>query len=280
MRFRRRPSLSLVAAALLALGAGPSLTGSPLFRVSRISIEGLRLLDAEEISSLSGIAPGANLYEMDMREAVARIQAHPMVRSARIVRIPPDGVLISVTERAPLALINLETLCAVDEGGALIPFHPTFVDLPVITGVTLKNYALGQPVPDRVAERDPAGSSGEEGLQRCLRLLKEVRKASPEFWDQISEVRPAPDRVVLNLVGDGLEVWMSAEDAAAQAEKFLAFQAGVKGAAGTDYLDLRFDGQVVVGPPKARPGEEGKARDRKAPRTAGREVPSGRRRTE
>jgi cell division protein FtsQ len=266
MRFRRRPSLSLLAAALLALGAGPSLTGSPLFRVSRISIEGLRLLDAEEISALSGIASGANLYEMDMREAAARVQAHPMVRSARIVRIPPDGVLISVTERAPLALINLETLCAVDEGGVLIPYHPTFVDLPVIAAASLRTYALGQPVSD-------------EGILRCLALLKDVRKASPGLWDQISEVRPAPDRIVLNLVGDGLEVWMRPEDAAAQAEKLLAFQAGVKGTAQPGYLDLRFDGQVVVGPPKATPEEEKAKRDRKAPQKAGREAPSGRRRT-
>lgn len=245
MRPKLNRSLSIAAAALLALGAGPSITRSPLFKVARISIEGLRLLESEEISALSGIAPGANLYEMDLKDAAARIEAHPMVRSARIVRTPPDGVLIAVVERTPVALINLETLCGIDEEGVLIPFHPTFLDLPVITGVSLKTYSLGHPV-------------SEEGLSRCLRLLKDARKAAPDLWDQISEARPGPDRVVLNLVGDGLEVWMKAEDVPAQSEKFRALEAAAKWPTLPSYVDLRFSGQVVVGPPKARPEDEKK----------------------
>ncbi len=251
--FIHKKALLISIAAFLALGAGPSLTGSPLFRVSRISIEGLRLLEAEEITALSGIAVGANLYEMNLQDAVTRIQAHPMIRRARIVRTPPDGILITVTERTPLALTNLETLCGADEEGVLIPFHPTFVDLPVITGITLKTYALGQPISD-------------EGFRRCLTLLKGIRAASSAFWDQISEVRPAPDKVVLNLVGDGLEVWMSAEDVPEQAEKFLAWSA--KWASLPSYVDLRFSGQIVLGPPKPSPENDatkGKMQNRQTP---------------
>lgn len=240
-----RRSLSIATVAFLALGAGPSITRSPLFKVARVSIEGLRLLENEEISALSGIAFGANLYEMDLKDAAARIEAHPMVRSARIVRTPPDGILITVVERAPIALINLETLCGVDEEGVLIPFHPTFVDLPIITGVNLKTYTLGHPV-------------SEEGLSRCLALLKDARKTAPDLWDQISEVRPGPDRVVLSLVGDGLEVWMKTEAVPAQAEKFRALEAAAKWPTLPSYVDLRFSGQVVVGPPKARPEDENK----------------------
>ena len=163
-----------------------------------------------------------------------------MVRRARIVRTPPDGVLITVTERVPLALTNLEKLCGADEEGVLIPFHPTFVDLPVITGINLRTYTLGQPISD-------------DGLRRCLTLLKGVRAASTGFLDQVSEIRPVPDKIVLNLVGDGLEVWMSDEDVPEQAEKFLAWQGGAKWAGPPAYVDLRFSGQIVLGPPKAPP---------------------------
>ncbi len=246
--FIHRKPLSITLVALLALGAGPSITGSPLFRASRISVEGLRLLETEEIMALSGIAPGANLYEVDLKDAAARIEAHPMVRGARIVRTPPDGVLIAVVERTPLALINLETLCGIDEEGVLIPFHPTFVDLPVITGVTLKVYTLGRPV-------------SEEGLSRCLALLKDARRSAPDLWNQTSEVRPGPDRLILNLVGDGLEVWMKAEDVPAQAEKLRALEAAARWPTLPSYVDLRFSGQVVVGPPKPRPEDE-KAKER------------------
>jgi len=240
-----RKTLLIAAAALLALGAGPSITGSPLFRVSRLSVEGLCLLEREEISVLSGIAPGANLYEMDLKDAAVRIEAHPMVRSARIVRTPPDGILISVVERTPAALINLETLCGIDEEAVLIPFHPAFSDLPVITGVSPRNYTLGHPV------------SGE-GLGRCLSLLKDVRKTSADLWSQISEVRPGPDRVILSLVGDGLEVWMKPEDVSAQSEKFRALEASARWQTLPGYVDLRFSGQVVVGPPKPRTEDESK----------------------
>jgi cell division protein FtsQ len=241
--FIQKKNLSIALAALLALGAGPSITESPLFRVSRISVEGLRLLETGEVLALSGVAAGANLYEVDLKDAAARVEAHPMVRSARIVRTPPDGVLIAVVERTPLALINLETLCGIDEEGVLIPFHPTFVDLPVITGVSLKAYTLGHPV-------------SEEGLSRCLALLKEARRSAPDLWNQTSEVRPGPDRIILNLVGDGLEVWMKAEDVPAQAEKFRALEAAAKWPALPGYVDLRFSGQVVVGPPKPGPEDE------------------------
>jgi len=238
-----KKNLSIALAALLSLGAGPSITGSPFFRVSRISVEGLRLLETEEILALSGIAPGANLYEVDLKDAAARIEAHPMVRSARIVRTPPDGILTVVVERTPLALINLETLCGIDEEGVLIPFHPTFVDLPIITGVTLKVYTLGHPV-------------SEEGLSRCLALLKDARRSAPDLWNQTSEVRPGPDRIILNLVGDGLEVWMKAEDVPAQAEKLRALETAARWPTLPSYVDLRFSGQVVVGPPKPRPEDE------------------------
>lgn len=246
-----KKSLSITFAALLALGAGPPLTGSPLFRVSRISVEGLRLLETGEVLALSGIAPGANLYEVDLKDAAARVEAHPMLRSARILRTPPDGVLIAVVERTPLALINLETLCGIDEEGVLIPFHPTFVDLPVITGVSLKAYTLGHPV-------------SEEGLSRCLALLKDARRSAPDLWNQTSQVRPGPDRIILNLVGDGLEVWMKAEDVPAQAAKLRALEAAARWPTLPSYVDLRFSGQVVVGPPRPRPeGEKAKERLKK-----------------
>jgi hypothetical protein len=117
------------------------------------------------------------------------------------------------------------------------------VDLPVITGMYLKTYTLGHPV-------------SEEGLRRCLTFLKGVRKASPELYDQISEVRPGPDMVVLNLVGDGLEIRMKAEDVAGQSEKLWALEAGAKWKTLPSYIDLRFSGQVVVGPAKVRPEDE------------------------
>ena len=158
MRLFSIASLAVAAAALLALGAGPTITVSPLFGLERIVIDGLNLLEKDEILALSGIERGANLYGIDLNKVRGRIEAHPMVRSVRIVRSPPDGARITVVERRPIALVSLEAVCAIDEEGVLLPFHPSFVDLPIITGVDLDSYSLGRPAQD-------------EGLRRCLELL-------------------------------------------------------------------------------------------------------------
>ena len=225
---------AVIVVPLFTLSACPSITGSPLFRVKHIAFEGLSLLDPDEISVLSGISAETNLYEVDLNKIVSRIEAHPMVRNARIVRYPPDEVLITIVERTPISLINLEVLCGIDEEGTLLPFHPTFVDLPVITGVQLGgNYTLGRPV-------------SEPELLSCLDLLKKTRGDAPELWDQISEVRHGQDMIRINLVGDGLEVRMNPWDVLSQSEKFRAWSDANGWTELPDFIDLRFDGQVIV----------------------------------
>ncbi len=233
-RFIAIAFVAVIVVPLFTLNAGPSITGSPLFRVEHIAFEGLSLLDPDEISVLSGISAETNLYEVDLNKVVSRIETHPMVRNARIVRYPPDGVLITIVERTPIALVNLEVLCGIDEEGILLPFYSTFVDLPVITGVQLGgNYTLGRAV-------------SEPELLSCLDLLNETRGDAPELWDQISEVRPGQDMVRINLVGDGLEVRMNPWDVLSQAEKLRAWSDAAGWAELPDFIDLRFDGQVIV----------------------------------
>jgi len=230
--------LLLGAAALAAVGAGVhwALT-SPRFAVARIDVDGARQLAPEAVVEASGVARGENLWRLDGRAAVERLLALPLVKEARVVRRPPDGVALVVTEREPYALVQAGRLHWVDVEGVDLGVAPRAVvpDLPIVSGVD--PAALGGP-------RQPASGGLEAGLA-LLRLLEGGR--SP-LLRRISEIDAGrPDGPVLVLL-DGVEVRLGHEAWDARLGRLLGVLAQLEATRETvTTIDLRFRDQVVLG---------------------------------
>jgi len=100
----------LVALVVVALGVSGLLAGwllkSPRFAVSSVEVSGQSRLTREAIETAAAIAPGSNIFTLDTREVVARLEALPLVRHAAVIRSLPNRVAIAVEERRPFTLVH------------------------------------------------------------------------------------------------------------------------------------------------------------------------------
>ena len=235
-----------VALILLALGGAgwgiPRLAvyiaSRPLFEIHRIRVMGSRLLSDPEAVRLSKLRIGENSFELDLERAARDLTEHPVVRSASVRRRLPDTVDILLVERAPVALVDLEGLCAVDEEGVILGSYPEEMpDLPLLTQFSPPSDLNG-------------GRLAGPGLDEVLRFLAATRRMDPSQVEEISEARLEGRKgATLHLKGHAFEVKVQGEDTERQWAKLRAALSCSEIVAGQPmYLDLRFDGQIVVGP--------------------------------
>jgi len=127
---------SLLFIVLLVL-AGYVLFRSPLFAVRKLEVTGTRLLQPSQIRALAGINPGENIFQVNLDQARQKIALLPLVKSVVLRRILPSTVVIQVTERTPVALLDEDgQFGEVDRDGYYLqPGNVATTGLPVITGV-------------------------------------------------------------------------------------------------------------------------------------------------
>jgi cell division protein FtsQ len=129
----------------IAYGARRYALTSPRFAIREFAVKGNRHHGAAELSKIAGILRGQNLFSVDTRGAEARLLENPWVRQAKVGRELPGTLRVEVVERDAVAVTTLEdSLYLVTPEGepfkAMEAGDPT--DLPVITGVTLRDLAI------------------------------------------------------------------------------------------------------------------------------------------
>ena len=179
--FVRHWRLALVGiAALLLLGSpfwGPSvLRRLAFFRVRKVEILGTRytapgeLLDRLRVDTTRSVWDATPPLE-------ARVRSHPQIESVTVSRRLPGTLVVRVTERHPVALVNAPGgLRAVDERGVRLPLDPsrTPVDAPIVAA----------------APRDTT----------VYHLLGAMQREAPALYAKLSSIRAAgPGEIVLQI---------------------------------------------------------------------------------
>ncbi len=248
----RRPLLVAGLAALTALTLGhrraqsSPLDSSP-FGIDILEVRGLRLLDGELILAASGIEVGTDLFDVDLDRLSDRLERLVWVREARVVRKPPDRLIVHLEERRRLAWVDWRGVqYGLDREGVLLPPERMpaesieDLDLPVLRVTAL------------VAEGDTVRAGQAVTDSTTLRLLAWLHQAfehAPDLTQEISEVADLDGSGVrLRLVADGLEVRIPPEHVE---ERMAVLREVLKRVyrefPNPSYLDLRFAGQAVVG---------------------------------
>lgn len=211
-------------AALLAL---TSLLWAPLlmrrmefFRVRRVEIVGARYLSPSDILARLHVDTTASVWD-PTSPLVARIAAHPEIQSVAIHRKLPGTLVVTVTERVPVALVPTSGgLRAYDDRGAQLPIDPTrvTVDAPVL------------------AQRDLP----------LLRLLGAMRTGMPALYRRVNAVRrTGPSDLLLELAGEPVRVMQNVSlDRLADIDPVEADLK--KRQLRVTELDLRFRDQVIA----------------------------------
>jgi cell division protein FtsQ len=179
-----RPLLLVLTAAcgLVLLGR---FVGEPLTAIHHVTVHSDVPLSDEQILLLSGIPAGAHWYSVSAEEIERRLEANPLVHRARVERVFPDTIRMTVWGRQPAALVlaagdGRSIPVLVDGEGVVYKVGSSGpdLDLPVVSGLTAGDVSLGAPLP--------------RAYGALFADLRALRETAPALYGALSEVRIAP----------------------------------------------------------------------------------------
>jgi cell division protein FtsQ len=112
-------------------------TSAAGFRLADVRLEGASAQSSADILRAADLAKGAPLVTIDLDQARRRVEQVGWVKSARVVRLFPDSVVIAVTERRLLAVWEKDgRVGVIDSTGVVAPeADPArFSRLPLVVG--------------------------------------------------------------------------------------------------------------------------------------------------
>ena len=224
-RRKSRARLALFGAvALLILGIpfwGPLLLRRmEFFRVRRLEIVGTHYIATSDIVARASVDTTRSVWD-PTGPIAGRVRGHPGVETVNVSRRLPGTLVITITERQPVALVSgPQGFRAYDARGVALPVDLTqgLVDAPVI------------------ARADTA----------LLRLLGDMRLRLPALYRRVSEIKrvganelllqldDAPVRALATVSLDDLNQIQSVEDDLRRRSARAA------------ELDLRYSGQIIA----------------------------------
>jgi cell division protein FtsQ len=239
LRARRRSRLLdrrrrlLIGAAALLVAAGLVawvLLGSPFLAVRTVRVDGTGTLPADRVAAATGIRTGTPLARVDTAAAVARVRKLPQVAAVEVSRGWPHTVVVTVTERVPVAVV-------VTGGGQRALLDRDGVVFDTVTGDPPAGV-----VPLDVASPGPHDAATRAALAAVTALPGDVR------GQVTGVVAHTPDDVTLALTDGRSVLWGSADQATRKAQVLKALldriEAGDLDPAAT--LDVSTPGSVVL----------------------------------
>ena len=107
------------------------------FRIDAVSLTGSKEVSREEILTTAGVTGRASLLFLDADAARARLLANPWIADAAVLKLYPDRLQITVTERLAFALWQKDGRVSViaEDGTVLEPFvEDRYRTLPMVVG--------------------------------------------------------------------------------------------------------------------------------------------------
>jgi cell division protein FtsQ len=208
--------------------------------VVHVRPEGNRLMTDEEVVKLAAIPKQARLFDIDLQAVRERLLQSPFIEQATVRRNVPNVVTLEIEERVPVAALSVDRMLFIDAEGTVLPSVriADVGDLPLITGAV--------PAPECV----PGKRIVSPAVRDALLLLEMARSISDECYRRISDVAVnGGETLILHTSEFGVPVIVSREDLATQMAKFDGFWRSIvdpRGAADLQYVDLRFEDNVVV----------------------------------
>ena len=214
---------------------------SPRFVLGEVKIVGHKILAPELLVKSAGLAPGVNVFGMDLERIRIRIESNPWVRRTSIRKTPPSTLRIEIEEREPVALINSKDRIAVDMEGVILGPLPGKREncLPLLEGFSSKGEKPGDRLKSArfgaAVEAASLFSGAPLGRRECL----SVRAAGGGHFK-------------IRALGGKMNLLVSEEQMASQAARFNAVVVKIlknkKQSAVPLYMDLTFPGRIVIRP--------------------------------
>lgn len=209
-------------------------------KVKRVTIEGNRIVEKAELMQLIKVAKNTQLQEIDLAAVRRDVMSHHFIKDAVVERDLPATLRVTVKERVPLAIINSAEILYLDDDGVVLPhsISKQLFDLPVLTGLP---EGLGV---------TPGATLKNGDIQEALKILACTKLVNKDLYHLISEVRLRNGGdIVLYASEWGVPIIFGRGEIPSKLVRLEAFWNDVVRERGSDnlqYVDLRFDDQVVV----------------------------------
>ena len=238
------PVLFIIGLVFAGVQISQLFAASSSFKLNAMEVQGLRLLDGQDILEASGLRVGDNIFDVDLEIVGRRLEELAWVKQALVVRKPPDRLIVSIVERRRLAWIELEQIYGIDRDGVLLPGRREAMesyrdlDLPVVRGLVNVQDSLKVGV-----------VVADSALVQVLDWWQQANAFDAKFCMNVSEIQPLEEGCInLRLVGDGVEVRLPIDRVTERLSVLKRLMGRVyRECPEPAYIDLRFAGQVVVG---------------------------------
>ena len=189
------------------------------FAIQEIDVQTDGVISLDELRRWTGVKPGANLLALDLARVKRDLELVPLVQSISVERILPRTLRIRVTEREPIAQINVPrprrgggvelAVYQLDaDGYVMVPLDPrqraTLLNqpgdaLPAIGGVNS-------------SELQPGRRIGAPQVQAALRLLIAFEQSPMAGLVDLRRVDVSSPEVLVVTTGQGSEVTFGLAD--------------------------------------------------------------------
>ncbi len=168
------------------------------FRIAAISLTGSKEVSREEILTTAGVTGRASLLFLDADAARAGLMANPWIGDAAVLKLYPDRLQITITERQAFALWQKNGRISViaSDGTVLEPFvERRYVGLPLVVG---------------------------DGAQREAKDFLAILARYPDIKSQVRASIRVADRRWNLLLANGIDVRLPETDVAAALDHLVA----------------------------------------------------------
>lgn len=196
-----------------------------VFNLRKIIVKNENILSEDQIIKLSGIKKGTRLMDINLTKALRELNDSPNIASSTIDLIYPATLVINITETEPIAFINFKNeLKYVDNKGQII-------------GKVKADNGFNLPI------------INSELNENIIKYLNLTMKMSPFLYHQISEIESTDSGIELYLIKSSAHIIVGENDFDKKIvvlENFLKEEYDSIAFAQVDYIDLRFDQQVIL----------------------------------
>lgn len=213
------------------------------FRIAgttNIQATGLAQVSREQMLPVFGEDIGRNIFFVPIMERRKQLEQIPWIEHATVMRLLPDQIRISVTERKPIAFVRQGSQVAlVDTNGVVLAEPPAMMaqhhySFPVVTGIN---------------SRDPIAARRAR-MEVYQRLISQLDSNGQHLSDQISEIDladPEDARVLMPEQGTDIVAHFGEDHFLERYQRYKAHISEWR----QQYpklaeVDLRYDQQVVL----------------------------------
>lgn len=228
--------LLIVGACLALRSLLLNFSGFKISKVSVVNAKGRPVQNPESIFRLEDYLEGEiSLFKFNMKRAAQDIAArHPEIASIVIRKQFPNALLIIIKPKVPVAIVEMQRTCLVDEEGFVLPFESSYASLPKIVGIHPKQIQLYT-------------QTHSLRLKKALELLKELKEAEVFPQYKVSQIDVRQYSEVVFYFENGTEVKIGQGDFARKAALLKGILAQLKeDDTVPKYIDMRFDSPAVL----------------------------------